>query len=319
MEPSISQQSGYRFYSFGVVTEDKTDDGDYIKVTPIEELPLVKGKLSEATFDYESKGTDHKGVTTNTSTKGVAFLVARWAPMECGNRNTAPNVYEGETVMLIKYGSSNDIFWTDIFRETKLRRLENVVYAFSNLSSKGEAYDQESSYWFQVSTRDKIVKLHTSNNDGEACGYDINIDTSAGTFELIDTSKNRIFLDSVNGDLKMDINNSVEINTLKVRSNGKEYVRTTGDEIKDTAGSKIEYRSSGTFDEYSGGTVDIHNPTNITGNTNIAGNLAVTGVITAPTVTASVNVTGGGISLKDHKHKYNPGPGGPVDSQPPTP
>lgn len=35
------------------------------------------------------------------------------------------------------------------------------------------------------------------------------------------------------------------------------------------------------------------------------------------TVTVSEDVIGGGISLKNHTHKYNPGPGAPTPSQPP--
>lgn len=35
------------------------------------------------------------------------------------------------------------------------------------------------------------------------------------------------------------------------------------------------------------------------------------------TVTVSEDVIGGGISLKNHTHDYNPGPGSPTPTQPP--
>jgi len=43
----FDDQSGVRFYSIGIVVEDKTDDGDIIKVTPIESLPQALGVHSD--------------------------------------------------------------------------------------------------------------------------------------------------------------------------------------------------------------------------------------------------------------------------------
>ena len=301
MSSNSDQTSGLRFYSYGIVIEDSIDDSDYIKVVPIEDLPLASGKLNEATFDYKVKGTDHKGVSVTGDIKGVAFVVARWAALENGNRNTSPNVYESETVMLLKYASTNDVYWCDLFREPKLRRLENVVYSFSNLKEKGAAYDQESSYWFQVSTRDKVIRLHTCNNDGEPVEFDFTVDTDKGTFSISDSNKNQIFLDSVNGDLKVDMMNSIELNAPQIRINGKEYVRTTGNEIKDTADSTITQTSGGTFTMDSGGTVDILKPTTVIG-----------------TVVSTGDVVAAGISVDEHTHLYNPGGGGPTPSSPPA-
>ena len=46
--------------------------------------------------------------------------------------------------------------------------------------------------------------------------------------------------------------------------------------------------------------------------TSINGDVSVNG-----TVTVSEDVIGGGISLKNHTHDYNPGPGSPTPTQPP--
>lgn len=295
MDPRTEQGSGLRFYSFGIVTEDKADDGDYIKVTPIEELPLVKGKLSEVKFDYDVKGTDHKGVSVSSNTKGVSYVVAKWAAMESGNRNTAPNVTEGETVLLLKYGTSDDVFWSDLFREPKLRRLENVIHSFSNLSDKGTGYDQETSYWFQVSTRDQVVQFHTSSNNKEPVSYDLVIDTSKGTFQIVDSNKNEIFLDSVNGDLKITAQNSIEMNAPMIRINGEQYVRTTSDEITNKAGSSATYSSDGSWDADAGGTINLHK-----------------------TVIGDGDGIFSGISSDHHTHIYIPGDGSPAQSEEPT-
>ena len=46
------------------------------------------------------------------------------------------------------------------------------------------------------------------------------------------------------------------------------------------------------------------------GNMTIAGDVSITGKLTA-----SGDVTAGGISLQNHTHLYNPGPGGPTPTQ----
>lgn len=297
MEPKTNLSTGYRFYSFGIVIEDKTDnDEDYIKATPIEELQLVKGKLKDIKFDYTVSGVDHKGVVKNHTASGVSYIVAKWAPFENNNRVTAPNVCEGETVILLKYANTDDIYWTEFFREPGIRRLEHVVYAFSDLKEKGSAYNDDTSYWVKYSTRDKYVHLHTSNNDEEPVGYDFKFDTLNGTFELSDTNKNYVKLDSVNGDLSIKTNRSIELNSPQIRINGEEYVRTTAPEITDTANDSASYISEGSWTADAASKVDILKPTYVDG-----------------------DVLAGDISAQNHTHDYLPGNGSPTPSQKPNP
>lgn len=270
MNPQFNEGSAVRFYSLGIVTEDKTDDGDLVKVTPIEELPQVLGVLSDAKFDYDVKGTNHQGVDVSTSVKGVAFVVAKWKNFGGDNRNTAPNVYENETVLLIKYGSHEQVYWHKIGREPMFRRLENAIYTWSNLEVKGEEHDLETSIFLQVSTRDQRVQLHIPDNRGEKSGYDMIFDMAAGTFHLYDTHKNSMFWDSVNGDLKIDMNRSVEVNTQEIRFNGSTYVRTkapeiteTGDDITNNASATAVYKSGGPLTSQAGALNNIKGATTI--------------------------------------------------------
>lgn len=246
------ETTGYRVYSLGIVAEDKDNDGDYIKVTPIEDLPFAKGRLSETEVNYNVKGKDHLGVDVSADVKGVMWVDAQWQAMMGDNRQTAPNVREGETVLIWKYGSEQKHYWTEFERTPALRRLENVIRAYSNLSKKGETFDLESSYWTQFSTRDKIVKLHTSNNDGEPVTYDVTIDTGNGTFQVIDSNKNEMVLDSVNNKLTLNIMDTIEFNAPKIIFNGQEYVRTNAPEITET-GDNITNKASASHDIESGG------------------------------------------------------------------
>ena len=284
MRPENNESSGLRFYSFGIVVADKDDDGDYIKATPIEELPLVKGKLSEVAYDYSVSGVDHKNIGVNASVKGVAFVVAKWTALDSGNRITAPNVYAGETVMLLRYGNSDDVYWMDIFREPRLRRLEHVVYAVSNLKDKGFAYDNDTGHFLTMSSRDQYISLHTSNNRDEPVGYDLKFDLAKGTVEFTDTQKNHFFLDSQAGNLLVELNNECRMKVPKT--------------FFDTELNVINGSYSG----------DV----NIDGEQENKKNIkAHQDIISMSTSTA--------ISLTHHLHLYNPGPGGPTPSQPPTP
>lgn len=220
MRPLPTESSGFRFYSFGIVAEDKEDDGDFIKVTPIEELPLIKGRLKEVEYKYTVSGVNHKDVKVKDDVKGVGFVVARWSSLDNGNRNTAPNVYEGETVMLLRFGNTDDVFWVDMFREPKLRRLEHVVHSFSNLKEKGEAYEKDSSHYVEISSREQRIQLHTSNNRDEPVGFDVTFDLAKGTFTFLDTNDNRVFIDSVKGELVVDMNKSITLNAPEIKFNG---------------------------------------------------------------------------------------------------
>ena len=118
-----------------------------------------------------------------------------------GNRITAPDVQPGETVILYKYGDREEYFWESRENATKLRRLEHVRYSYCNVPGNlaEEGYDDDKSYWIEWSTMDKKIHLHTSTNDGEACGYDFTFDTASGTFEIKDTLGNYQKLDSTGG------------------------------------------------------------------------------------------------------------------------
>lgn len=216
MNPQATEGTGFRFYSFGIVAEDKDDDGDFIKVTPIEELPLIKGRLKDIKLDYKASGTDHKNVAVDANVKGVGFVVARWTGFDNGNRNTAPNVQEGETVMLMRFGNTDDFFWMDLFREPELRRLEHVVYSFSNVKDKGQAYDQDTSHYVMVSSREQKIQLHCSNNRDEPVGMDITIDLAKGTFEYLDTNKNTVKIDGQKGELEIEMQKSVTIKAMEI-------------------------------------------------------------------------------------------------------
>lgn len=234
MNPQATEGTGYRFYSFGILSEDKEKNTDLIKVTPIEELPLAVGVLKKIKLDYKGvKGVDHQGKDVNADIKGGVIVVAKWAPFETNNRQTAPNVYAGESVMLMKFGNTDDIYWMDMFREPELRRLEHVVYSFSNLKEKGKAFDEDTAVMLTFSTREQFIRLQTPHNRDEKAGYDIKIDMAKGKITVEDTKKNTLTWDSVAGSLVGKFNKLFKITAPDIILDGETEVTKNLNVVKE--------------------------------------------------------------------------------------
>lgn len=193
---SEERQSKYRFYSLGIVVEDKKDGNDFIKVTPIEEITMANGLISGVKSNYKVNTPDAKGVKRANNLEGDVTIIAKWAPFSESNRITSPDVRASETVMIFTFADTGEYFWIDLGREPKLRRLEKVCYAYSNKPSGLDPFDKDSSYWVEFNTKDKSVKLHTANNDGEPFAYDIAIDSKNGTINLTDNAGVTVTIDS---------------------------------------------------------------------------------------------------------------------------
>lgn len=190
------KESALKFYGIGIVLYDKVEGNPEINVMPVEDMSQLQGKLREIKYEYDVKVPDHQGIKRIDKMEGGVTLTAKWINFGESNRTTAPDVYTHETVLLIKVADNDQIYWTDMLNETSLRRLETVRYSYSNKSSGFDPYDGDSSYWFEWDTRNKHVKIHTSENDGEYTTYDIEILTREGQINIFDGMGNSIRLDS---------------------------------------------------------------------------------------------------------------------------
>lgn len=186
-------------HSLGIVAIDKPVESDWIQVTPIEHLTDVIG-------DITKKKKFEKIESSN-------MLKAKWMPFGHSNRMSSPNVIAGETVVIFTYSDTNEYYWTTIFREPEIRRLEKVLYGYSNLSKNArvEEFNRESSYWTEVDTINKYVKVHTHDNDGELTTYDLYINTKEGFLEIKDGLGNYIKLNSANNKISINALTSIVI------------------------------------------------------------------------------------------------------------
>jgi hypothetical protein len=204
-------ESQLRLFSIGIVSEDKKVGSDSIRVTPTEHVTMGNGPINTQSAVHSVSAPDSTGKITDSKATSEGSLIAKWLPFGQSNRITSPDVYAGETVILFTFSDTNEYYWTTIFREPKLRRLETVMYGLSNLKDKIAAFTRATSYWWEWSTRDKYVKLHTSKNDGEPFEYDFTLDTHAGKLTITDDTGNSIVLDSKESTVTLNALKSVHL------------------------------------------------------------------------------------------------------------
>lgn len=259
------QDSGFKLYSLGIVTETKVRGTDKIKVTPIERLSMSNGLLNDQQVDKDVKVSDARGIKKSDKASSDIYVVAKWIPGSEANRQSSPDVVAGETVLIYKYADTQDYHWCTVFREPSIRRLETVLYGFCNLPSGTKSFDKDSSYWLEWSTHDKYVHLHTAKNDGEPFAYDVKIDTGNGILSIDDNGGDRIELDSKAGKLTITTNQKVEVNTQTAVVN---------------AGVNVDVNTP-TVNVNADSVVNITTPTtNISDNVNIGGNVVIGKAVT---------------------------------------
>ena len=201
-------------YAIGEVAEDSAEDSWEILAFPTELLPTYSGDLNaeeNSTHSGESPFGE-SGSARGTKDQRISCI---WLPMHDSGLITPPQVFIGQKVMIWQYENMDTYFWTKIYigtNEQSLRKNEKRIIWLSNQKETGEI-GAEDGYYVAVDTINKYVKIHTSDNDGEATTYDLTINTSAGEVSLEDGSGNSFKLESTSGKLTINTNNTVEVNT----------------------------------------------------------------------------------------------------------
>lgn len=191
------------FYSIGVVAVNKKLTSDFVEITPIEDIPYLDGEITDNFEEYKASGKDHLGNSFNVKMDTTASIRAKWLPAGNSNRITSPDVRRGEHVAIYKFGDADEYYWATLLQDKHIRRLETVIYSFSNNREENVIDTPTSTYFFEVSTHKKLIHIHTSKNDKEPFIYDIQLDTKNGNFVLRDDDDNYIFLDSKERHIKL--------------------------------------------------------------------------------------------------------------------
>lgn len=296
MNPLLSK---LQFYSIGVVAANKKLSSDRIEVTPMEVTPMISGEVTDNTEQYQSSGKSPDGENFNVDIKTTASIEARWLPYTDTNRITPPDVRRGEMVAIYQFSDADEYWWMTLKQDKALRRLETVIYSFSNQREENKEVDSNSSYWFEVSTHGKYIHLHTSKNDKEPFVYDIQVNTKVGCITIKDDDGNYIFLDSKEREIKLRNKDDsfIDINKKKIHINALDQVLITTKDFEVKASSSIKMTTKSysldtsayktTANSYQT-TVPIANFSSIVQ----AGKQVITPLVSATTVNASTVNTG---------------------------
>jgi len=217
----VIDPSELHFYSVGFVLEDKLWDTDIIEVYPIEKLedrgPNIR-KDDDETETINIVNKDGKDtVRPETITVKVSSKIrAKWLSLGQYNRITPPDVRKGEQVLLFRYANADMFFWTTINNYPKLRTREHVIIAYSDKKEMDINDVLDNMYFIEISTRDKLLHLHTSTNDGEYTTYDFKLNTKEGYFQILDGKNNEIKLDSTIDSLFIHMEGQATTYDLKI-------------------------------------------------------------------------------------------------------
>lgn len=267
---SPDRESQLKLYSLGIVMENKADGSDQIKVYPVEELPFINGNISDFKDSMTSKSQNAKGVATTASATADAVLIARWFCPGGSNRMTPPDVVKNETVQIYRYADTDEYYWTTIFREPELRRLETVCYMFGNLPDGLTAFDKSSSYWFEISTKNKNITVKTTKSNNEPYEYTINLDTQNGNLVIQDDIGNIITFDSPSATIS-----AVNSHGASISMSGDNLDIYIPGTIKVTSGGSSTWDASDftltSQQNTANGTTDVNGVTNLNQGMNVKG------------------------------------------------
>lgn len=188
--------SNLKTYCIGVVAVTKKPGDDIISVYPTEKLAYEDGDVATNSKEVKITGKNASGVSFTSASTRNSTIEARWFSDGLDGRQTAPDVVAGETVRVYRFADSEVFYWKTIFREPALRRLEHVVYAYSNLPSGRTPFGNSSSYGQLFSTLDKKISIWTSSSNGEKFSYQCTLDAKNSTVRIQDNVANTVGINS---------------------------------------------------------------------------------------------------------------------------
>lgn len=289
-------QSKLRIYSIGKVVEPKILGSDQIVVRATEIHPFFNGEIKSDPGIVKAEGVDSKGKNYAKELDTDISIIAKWLPLDSGNRATPPDVRRNERVLIWQYEQQDEYFWTCLGLDQGYRRLETVLHRFSNTKDENViALNDSNSWWFEVSTHKKTITLKTNNSDGELYTYGFQIDAKQGKVILTDNLNNSLLIDTPNHlvELENADGSLFSLNKKVILIKSLESVTIdTKDFIVKSKNSTIKGSSNVTLE---GGKVDVKG--------------------TKFTVAPATEFTGSSVKHKgfkiDKTHKHTP-PGGPV-------
>lgn len=229
--------SKFKRKSIGHAASNLPLDSNMLEVYPVEEMGYADGEINDHRETIEMTGVDADGNEYKDSIQTSNTIVAEWLPFG-SNRYTAPNVRRGEKVILWQYADVDKYYWTIMGTEPYLRRLETVVWNFSNTRDESTTkLDSSNSYSVIVSTHTKEITVQTTKSDGESYEYIAKIDADKGIFVVTDDIGNQISIES--GERRVSLHNSlgtsIVLDKKNIKMTATDTIEMSAKNIKSTS------------------------------------------------------------------------------------
>lgn len=307
----------FRIYSIGVAAENLKRGSEYLEVSPLEQMNMLDGEVTQMVNNYEARSSDASGVAYEEVSNVTSSIKAKWRGIGQSNRMTPPNVRRGEEVIIYQFADSDEYFWDTLNNKVGLRKLETVVFAFSGTQDEADTEPNPNNcYVLEISTHDGKVSLNTSKKNGEVSRYDIELDTKNGTFTLNDELGNKFSLDSRAKHWRMENGGGsfIEIKDKVGTWSTPEEINILTKNLNINAQQNIKTKT--TTNTFQSTTNSMTTQTTHTGNMGIIGGLSGSaggGNDGSATFTGGIrcdkDVVASGISLVKHRHHNSGGSG----------
>lgn len=198
----MNQISKLHIYSLGIVATNKPLSTDEIEVTPIEVSMMLDGELSDARTTMAASAKDSDGAAYSVEVDTATTIKAKWAHFGRGNRMTPPDVRRGDPVIIWRFGDTDQFYW-ETRDDMGLRRLETVIWRFSATKEESAKLSAKNSYMVELSTHKKLLHIHTSQANGEYCGWSIQLNTAEGFLQFEDTKGNTILMNAKENQIEL--------------------------------------------------------------------------------------------------------------------
>lgn len=188
-----------QFLGVGTVTATKESNTNEIMVYLPSLFPQAEGRASAQAEKVERVSQNAFGEEVRSTSLKSNSIPAVWKKMDDSNRISSPDVREGSTVAIYQIPGQNTYYWTLDGVNPDTFRMETVMYGWNanpHVNENGE-FDVDNFYMLSMDTRNGLVQFRTSDANGEATKFDIQINTMDGTVTIGGKNHSMLNIDDV--------------------------------------------------------------------------------------------------------------------------
>lgn len=233
-------------YSLGYAAANIEVGQTDLMVIPIEKFSMIDGELTDGEVELSASSVNLGGGQSNNAIKASIAIKAKWFSMNPWLKLPGL-VRRGELVRIYRLGDTNEYYWENLGMDNvDLRKKDIVVLNIPNeTSNEVQKSNAKNSVYFEVNTLDKHITLSTPTNDGEPCGYIVQINMKAGVFTISDDVGNYIAIDSPKEKiiLRNKSESRIELNREDIRISSRKSVKITTKEFTVDATDKMHFQT----------------------------------------------------------------------------